>query len=228
MKTLTPPVEILPFKTAPETFDLHMPLMSMPLAFGTRPGDIPADAPYLAAEPALVEKWRQRIGTEGFRIGICWTGSLVNAGMGIDRSFALAELAPLAALPGVRLISLQKLDGLDQLASLPAGMTVESLGEDFDAGDNGFVDSAAAMQALDLVISCDTAVAHLAGALGHPCWTALKHRPEWRWGQTGETSPWYPGMTLFRQTRDGDWGSVFNAMADRLKAQRPLSSQLSQ
>jgi hypothetical protein len=138
--------------------------------------------------------------------------------MGIDRSFPLAELAPIAALPGVRLISLQKLDGLEQLAGLPAGMTVETLGDDFDAGDNSFVDSAAAMQALDLVISCDTAVAHLAGALGRPCWTALKHRPEWRWNLEGDSTPWYPGMVLFRQAANGDWASVFGAMRERLKA----------
>ncbi|HEX2759305.1 MAG TPA: tetratricopeptide repeat protein, partial [Rhizomicrobium sp.] len=215
---LVPKVELLPFHTAPASFDLHMPLLSMPLAFGTRPDNIPAPIPYLSAEPALVEKWRQRIGGDGFKIGICWMGS-TNTGMGIDRSYPLAELAPIAAIPGVRLISLQKLDGLEQLAGLPAGMTVESLGDDFDEGDNAFVDTAAAMQAVDLVISCDTSVAHLAGALGRPCWTALKNQSDWRWMLQKDTTPWYPPMTLFPQEAPGDWPSVFAAMAARLKAQ---------
>jgi hypothetical protein len=226
MQSLVPPVEILPWQTAPDQFDLHMPLMSMAMAFGTRPGNIPTNTPYLSAEPALVEKWRQRIGAHGFKIGICWTGSS-NTGMGVDRSFPLAELAPVAALPGVRLISLQKEDGLGQLADLPAGMAVETLGEDFDAGDNAFVDTAAAMHAVDLVISCDTSVAHLAGALARTCWTALKHQPEWRWIQEDETMPWYPDMRLFRQTSGGDWGSVFGAMAARLKTQLSPTSQSS-
>ncbi len=219
MQGLASPVALLPCETAPAQFDLHTPLMSMALAFGTRPDTVPVQIPYLHAEAALVEKWQQRIGSDGFRIGICWTGS-ANTGMGIDRSYPLRALAPLAAIPGVRLISLQKLDGLNQLADLPTGMTVETLGEDFDAGDNAFVDTAAAMQAVDLVISCDTSVAHLAGALGRPCWTALKHHPEWRWALHDTTTPWYPNMVLFRQAAPGDWASVFAAMADRLKAQR--------
>lgn len=219
MGTLSPAPIIQPDATPPDTFDYHLPLLSLPLAFGTRPDSVPADIPYLKAEPALVEKWKQRIGTDGFRIGICWTGS-ANTGMGIDRSFPLQELAPIAALPGVRLISLQKIDGLAQLADLPAGMKVETLGEDFDSGPDAFVDTAAAMQSVDMVISCDTSVAHLAGALGVPCWTALKHHPEWRWVLKDETTPWYPNMTLFRQASPGDWPSVFAAMTEKLKAQR--------
>ena len=213
---------------APDNGELHYnlagPLMALDrldeaLAFGTRPDSVPAATPYLHAEPALVEKWRQRIGADGFKIGICWRGSN-NADMGIDRSFPLKALAPLAAIPGVRLISLQQVDGLDQLPKLPPGMTVETLGDDFDSGSDAFVDTAAAIQSLDLVISCDTSVAHLAGALGRPCWTALKHLPEWRWTLHEKTTPWYPGMSLFRQDAPGDWASVFAAMAGKLKAQQ--------
>ena len=210
--------EILPPKTAPETFDLHLPLASMPMVLGARPDSIPAEIPYLHAKPALAEAWRARIGARGFRIGLCWAGTF-DPIQGLDRSFPLADCAALAALPGVRLISLQKVDGLEQLADLPAGMTVESLGEDFDAGPDGFVDTAAVMASLDLVISCDTATAHLAGALGRPVWTALKRYPEWRWGDKGEASPWYPTMTLFRQETAGAWEPVFAAMRARLAAQ---------
>jgi tetratricopeptide (TPR) repeat protein len=218
MAGLVSPVEILPHQTPPDAFDLHMPLISMPMAFGTRPETIPADIPYLRPDPALVAKWRARIGDHGFRIGLCWAGS-ANTGMGIDRSFPLAAAAPLAAIPGVRLISLQKTDGLAELAGLPTGMTVETLGEDFDASNGAFVDTAAAMQALDLVISCDTSVAHLAGATGRPGWIALKRYPEWRWILNETSTPWYPGLVLFRQKTHGDWPSVFAAMAERLAAQ---------
>ena len=210
--------EVLSWQNTPPAFDLHMPVASMALAFGTRPDTIPADVPYLKAEDALIEKWRGRIGAEGFRIGVCWAGT-ADPFQGPDRSFPLRACAGLAALPGVRLISLQKLDGLDQLHGLPASMTVETLGEDFDAGPDAFIDTAAAMASLDLVISCDTSVAHLAGALGRPVWTALKRHPEWRWMLEDSTMPWYPTMTLFRQQQIGEWEPVFAAMRERLAAQ---------
>jgi ADP-heptose:LPS heptosyltransferase len=209
--------EIRPWRNAPESFDLHMPLGSMPLAFGTRPHTVPAAVPYLHAEAGLARKWRERIGARGFRIGVCWAGT-PDALQGPDRSFALSQCAGLAALPGVRLISLQKQDGLSELAALPAGMAVETLGDDFDAGPDALVDTAAVMASLDLVISCDTSVAHLAGALGHPVWTALKRHPEWRWMPDDATSPWYPTMTLFRQQNAGEWEPVFAAMRERLAA----------
>jgi hypothetical protein len=209
---------IRPWQSAPDDFDLPMPLASMPLAFGTRPDTVPAAIPYLHAEPALVETWRDRIGPQGFKIGVCWAGS-PDPLQGPDRSFPLRECAVLAALPGVRLISLQRQDGLSELADLPAGMAVETLGEDFDAGNGAFVDTAAALHALDLVISCDTSVAHLAGAMGRPAWIALKRQPEWRWNLNETATPWYPSLTLFRQKEHGDWQSVFAAMRDRLAAQ---------
>jgi len=218
LQGLSPKVELVDEKDAPESFDIHTPLLSMPLAFGTLPETVPANFPYLQAEPALVEKWAARIGSHGFRIGICWTGG-TSFGLG-QRFFPLAALAPIAALPGVRLISLQTGNGLEQVASLPPGMVVETLGDDFDAGADAFVDSAAVLSALDLVISCDTSVAHLAGAMDRPCWVALKRQPEWRWGAEGDTTPWYPAMTLFRQAGYGDWSSVFAAMAVKLTAMR--------
>jgi tetratricopeptide (TPR) repeat protein len=218
LQGLSPKVEVIDQKTAPENFDFHTPLLSMPLAFGTLPDTVPADIPYLQAEPALVEKWAARIGSHGYRIGICWSGG-TNFGLG-QRFFPLAALASIAALPGVRLISLQTGNGLEQLATLPPGMTVETLGEDFDAGADAFIDTAAILPSLDLVISCDTSVAHLAGAMGRPCWVALKRQPEWRWGTEGDTTPWYPTMTLFRQAGFGDWDSVFAAMTAKLKAQQ--------
>ncbi len=136
----------------------------------------------------------------------------------------LLALAPLATIAGVRLISLQKGFGEEQLSDLPPAMRVETLGADFDAGPDAFVDAAAAMMRLDLVVTCDTSIAHLAGALARPVWVALKSDAEWRWMTDRKDSPWYPTMRLFRQRRRGDWREVFEAMAEELRhmlASRP-------
>ena len=199
---------------ADQTFDYQCPLLSLPLAFGTTLQTIPAPIPYMRAEPERILKWRDRLGGEGFKIGVAWQGSR----MDIARWFPLGQLFGLSQLPGVRLISLQKDE--EQAGDLPAGMSIETPGADFDAGPDAFVDSAAIMQSLDLVISCDTAVAHLAGALGRPVWLALKKVPEWRWQLDRTDSPWYPTMRLFRQHAFGDWRSVFGdieaALTERL------------
>jgi tetratricopeptide (TPR) repeat protein len=215
LRTLPVPLTFIPQQTVPPKLDFHVALASLPLLLGTTVETIPAPAPYLKAEAERAAQWRARIGGHGFRIGISWQGKV----RGVNdpfRAFPLAALAPLAALPGVRLISLQKGEGSEQLDHLPAGMVVERLGEDFDAGFDAFIDSAAVMEACDLVISCDTSVAHLAGALGRPAWTALKSVPEWRWLLERSDSPWYPTMTLYRQPRFNDWDSVFASMAGDL------------
>jgi hypothetical protein len=116
----------------------------------------------------------------------------------------------------VRLISLQKNAGAEQLLDLPACMEVETFGDDFDAGPDAFIDTAAIMENLDLVITSDTAVAHLAGALGRPVWVALNYVPDWRWHLDRCDSSWYPTMKLFRQTERGNWRSIFAAMEMRL------------
>src|SRR5205823_3430382 len=122
----------------------------------------------------------------------------------------------IAKLPGVRLISLQKNAGAEQLRDLPAGMNVQTLGNPLDPGPDALVDTAAIMENLDLVITSDTAVAHLAGALGRPVWVALNFVPDWRWLLDRTDSPWYPTMRLFRQTERGNWQSVFAAMEAQL------------
>ena len=200
MPPMTVPGDALP------PIDLICPLMSLPARTGAA---IPTVVPYLTAEPERVARWRDRIGPAGFKIGIAWQG---NPGRTEDlgRSIKLREFAPLAALPGVRLIGLQKNDGIEQLAD---GPPVETLGADFDAGPDGFLDTAAAMMSLDLVITSDTSIAHLAGALGRPVWVALRKVPDWRWQLGREDSPWYPTMRLFRQTERDDWTPIFAAMA---------------
>ena len=191
-----------------EAFDCQSALLSLPLAFRTTFGNIPAETPYLGAEPERVQKWRVRLGDHGFKIGVAWQGSKAGK-IDIGRSFALTEFLGLSQLPNVRLISLQKNEGVEQLEQLPDGMRVETLGDDFDAGDDAFLDAAAVMENLDLVISSDTAIAHLAGALARPVWLALKQVPDWRWMLDRADSPWYPTMRLFRQQTMGDWRGVF-------------------
>ncbi len=198
-----------------ETFDAQIAVSSLPHVFATRLDSVPAEVPYLAAEPALERKWAERIGAGGFKIGVVWQGN-PDPETDMARSIPLAAFAPLAERRDVRLISLQVGFGVEQLAPPPPGMRVERLGDDFDVGPDAFVDTAAAMAALDLVVVCDTSLAHLAGALGRPVWVALKKDAEWRWLRDRDDSPWYPTMRLFRQRRRGDWGAVFAAMAERL------------
>ncbi len=193
-------------------FDLVCPLMSLPSIYRTTEATIPAHVPYLAAEPDAAIRWRARVGDHGFRVGIVWQG---NPSRREDngRSIRLEYYAPLAEVPGVRLISLQKDAGTEQL--IP-GLTVETLGDDFDSGPDGFIDTAAVMMHLDLVITSDTAVAHLAGALARPVWVALRAVPDWRFMLERTDNPWYPTMRLFRQTTRDAWAPVFGAMKEAL------------
>jgi hypothetical protein len=163
----------------------------------------------------LQAKWSARIGAGGIKIGIVWQGN-PNPEADTARSFPVAALQPVAALPRVRLISLQRGFGTEQLDGLPQHIRVETLGSEFDAGTDAFIDTAAVITALDLVVTCDRSIAHLPGALGAPVWVALKKDAEWRWLRQRDDSPWYPTMRLFRQPLRGDWSSVFTAMAHRL------------
>jgi tetratricopeptide (TPR) repeat protein len=214
LQGLGPAIEIMSDKFQPECFDYYISLMSLPLMLKTVLETIPQQVPYLHADKARVEGWRKRLGDRGFKIGVCWQGSKLSTDK--KRSFPLSEFYNISQLPNVRLISLQKSDGLEQLAQMPAGMTVESLGDDFDAGGQAFLDTAAVMKNLDLVITCDTAIAHLAGALAIPTWVVLKQVPDWRWLLARSDSPWYPTIRLFRQTERGVWETVFAQMESAL------------
>lgn len=217
LKRATPAVELIGWGEVPAIFDFHIPLASIPLAVGMRVETISAADHYLTADPARVALWKDKIGSNGFRIGIAWQGH--NLVMGLEgKSFPVAALEPIAKMPGVRLIGLQKNAGSEQLASLPPGMTVERY--EFDNGPDAFLDTAAMMMACDLVISADTGPAHLAGALGVPTWVGLKHVPDWRWFLDRADSPWYPSLRLFRQPVLGDWAGVFGAMKRELTSRR--------
>ena len=181
--------------------------------FRPTPGTMRGDA-YLSADPAAVERWRPAIeAIPGFKVGCVWQGNPEHH-LDACRSFRPAELEPLARIPGVTLVSLQKDQGAGQLAELAARFPLVDLGAGYASGD--WMETAAVMSGLDLVITSDTAIAHLAGALGKPVWIALPRPADWRWGRTGETTPWYGSSRLFRQDRRGDWPAVFRRMADAL------------
>ena len=217
LNTLEGELEIVASIKAARPFDFQCPVMSLPLHFGTRLSSIPSRVPYLHAEDTLIAKWKGRLLLPGLRVGIVWQGS-PGARDARDRSVPLREFFPLANIAGVRLISLQKNHGLDQYENIPRNIAIESLGGDFDGGPDAFVDTAAAMAHLDLVITSDTSIAHLAGALGRPVWIALKYLADSRWLLDREDSPWYPSARLFRQERKGDWASVFSRMEREMRS----------
>jgi tetratricopeptide (TPR) repeat protein len=212
---------------------IHAPMLSLPAIFGTTIDTVPAHVPYLAADPTLVEHWRsllaQALGTgadgdadesftagpvaKPFLIGIAWQG---NPAHRADhwRSFPLEQFGALADLPGVRLISLQTEHGLDQLPRCAGRFPVTEL---TGPRRSDFSTTAAIMAHLDLVITPDTAVAHLAGGLGVQVWVGIGSVSDWRWPRGREDTPWYPTMKLFRQTKLGDWDSVFRRMASALE-----------
>jgi tetratricopeptide (TPR) repeat protein len=191
-------------------FDAHAPLMSLPSLLGTTLDTIPGATPYLTADPAEAAHLATRLPPDpGLRVGLAWAGNSYRAARemaAVDRRRSLdpATLAPLAACPGVRLISLQK----DGAAPLPL---IDLMDEMRD-----FADTAALIENLDLVISVDTAIAHLAGALGKPVWLLNRYDAEWRWLHQRADSPWYPRMTIFTQPTPGDWASVIADVALRL------------
>ncbi|TWA84829.1 tetratricopeptide (TPR) repeat protein [Azospirillum brasilense] len=191
-------------------FDRHIPMMSLPRAFATDLDSIPAAVPYLHADPADVAAWRARVPADGrARVGLVWAGSprtVRGVASPIDRrrSLPLAALAPLADVPGVRFVSLQMGPGASQLAEAPAGMDID----DPMAGVRDFADTAALAETLDLVITVDTSVCHLAGGLGRPTWTLSRADACWRWLGNREANPWYPTMRVFGQDRSGDWSGV--------------------
>ncbi|MDR3438543.1 tetratricopeptide repeat protein [Telmatospirillum sp.] len=199
-------------------FDCHLPLMSAPYLFGTEPDSIPADIPYVRPDPAAVASWSRRLAAlSGVKAGLVWAGAprpddlRVNA---IDRrrSMALAQMAPILGVAGVSFVSLQKGAAAVQIAAL--AQDVRPLDPMDEIGD--FADTAALVANLDLVISVDTAVAHLAGAMGKPVWILSRFDNCWRWLTEREDSPWYPTARLFRQKAPGDWPEVVARVADAL------------
>jgi Tfp pilus assembly protein PilF len=185
-------------------FDVHLPLLSLPLIFGTEINSVPDETPYITPDAQLIERWHERLGAHsGLSVGLVWQG---NPGHPNDRrrSIPFDRLLPLLDCPGVRFVSLQVGPGQEQLIGLESRL--------IDAGANidatTFADAAAIIANLDLVISIDSAIAHLAGTIGKPAWIMLAKASDWRWLHEREDTPWYPQARLFRQVKPGDWGDV--------------------
>jgi tetratricopeptide (TPR) repeat protein len=193
-------------------FDFHCPLMSLPLAFNTRLQTIPASIPYLRAADGAVKKWEGRLGgTNALRVGIVWSGRLAHKN-DRNRSISLSRLARLAN-PNVTLVSLQNEVRAKDAEVLAANKQIRHFGSEL----KDFSDTAALASLMDLVISVDTSVAHLAGALGKPVWILLPFAADWRWLAGREDSPWYPTARLFRQPEMGDWDSVLESVIHGLR-----------
>ncbi|KAA0889865.1 tetratricopeptide repeat protein [Oryzomonas rubra] len=202
------------------SMDCHAHLLSLPLIFQTTVATIPADVPYLRADPADRAIWRGRMGSaESLKVGLVWSGRQ-NLVLNRKRTCNLSIFAPLAAVPNVIFYSLQVGDGAEQATEAPVGLHLV----DLTAHIRDFADTAALIANLDLVITIDTSVAHLAGAMAKPTWVLLPHVADWRWLANREDSPWYPGTRLFRQSVPGDWQGVVRSVASALEQYRSAAS----
>ncbi len=200
-------------------FDLHCPLLSLPRLFATTPATIPAGVPYIVAPADRIAAWAPRLPAEGLRVGLAWSGHPNNV-RDHERSIPFARLASLVGVPGTRFVSLQKdIRATDADDFRRCGNVIELGGELRD-----FADTAAVIAQLDLVITVDTAVAHLAGAMGKPVWVLLPRVPDFRWLLDRPTSPWYPSARLFRKGRADSWDTVIAGAATELaaRAARPV------
>ncbi|MGC1301570.1 MAG: tetratricopeptide repeat protein [Caulobacteraceae bacterium] len=208
-ETLDGPEAIVSPLDPPPPVAAHLPLMSLPFRLGIDRSRLAETTPYLSADPALRERWRARLAeAPGRRIGIAWAGNPAYL-KDHSRSIPFALLAPLLAAPDTCFVSLQKGDAR---AQIPAGAPIRDWTDEI--GD--FADTAALVAELDLVVSVDTAVAHLAGALGHPVWLLNRFNPDWRWGLGTDDSIWYPTLRQFRQPGPEDWPAVIAAVVDAL------------
>jgi len=201
-------------------FDYHCPVMSLARGFGTRPDTAPANIPYLAAPAEDRARWRARLGrASGLRVGLVWSSPAAAAGQGpaqahkANRSISLDLLQPLMRLPGIELIGMQTGPGSASLPEAGAMATIRNLGS--EVGD--FADNAALIEEIDLLVTIDTAAAHLGGALGKRTWVLLASQADWRWLSGRADTPWYPSVRLFRQPAPGDWPAAIGQLVDALR-----------
>ncbi len=196
-------------------FDCHCPLLSLPNAFKTNINTIPNNIPYIK-KPSLQKKiWQNKLNENNFNIGICWQGSSYSKDEG--RSFPVGYFKNISKIKNVKLFSLQKNDGSEQLEINFNEIKIVNLGSDLDK-DAPFLDTAILMKNLDLVITVDTSIAHLAGSMGCKVWVVLQYIPDWRWMLDKKFTPWYPSMKLFRQLKPNDWGNPFKQIEKEIKS----------
>ena len=201
LRTLDEDIVFVDIDPDGNSIDFETPLMSLPYLFNADLNLIPSTTSYLSADQDRIISWKKRLAKDSFKIGICWQGSKSKIDFG--RSFPLTLFKDISKLPNVELISLHKGEGERQIEDINFNLTV--LGNDFDNGEDAFIDTAAVMANCDLIITSDTAIAHLAGALGYRTWVLLKKIPDWRWLLDRNDSPWYPNMKLYRQKERDNW-----------------------
>ena len=216
LRNLHPAVEVMVKGERPQEVDWHSPLLSLPGAFGTDLSNIPAPIPYLQADATKCTAWSRRLATDGLRVGVVWTGNPEHMRDRL-RSIFFSQFRRLTAVAGATFYALQKGLTVAQREELALAGTVVDLGDEL----RDFTDTAAIVANLDLVITVDTSVAHLAGALGKPVWILLPHAPDWRWLRERSDSPWYPTARLFRQTVAGQWNSVLDEVERELQTLVP-------
>jgi hypothetical protein len=200
-------------------YDWHIPMMSLPLALGTTLQTIPAEVPYLKSDPARSKTWLGRVQAatpagSRLRVGLAWAGNPKHKN-DANRSIDPRLLSGLGQVEGVAFFSLQKSNENEKAEVMPPGLRIT----DFASSLHDFAETAALIEHLDLIIAADTAVIHLAGALAKKVWAMIPFVPDFRWGLTGETTPWYPTMRLFRQQTYGNWADVIEGVIESLKAE---------
>ena len=213
ISTLDKHIKVVGNSAKIENYDFQIPLLSLPFHFNINFKTIPFENNYLFAKTDLIKKWKKKIGTNGIKIGIAWKGS--NSEVDRYRSFPIKEFEILSSIKNVRLISLQKNDGIEQL-NQDLIIKVEDHSCEIDTGDQAFLDTAAIINNLDLVITCCTSIAHLSGSLNCPTWVLLAASHDWRWFIDNKDSVWYPSVSLFRQENLNDWKPPFLSIKQKL------------
>ncbi len=197
--------------------ELQIPLLSLPYIFSVSADNLKKiNDPYLYANPSLISLWQKKISQDSnFKIGICWNGNGdQHAPPLLNKNIPLEMFSSLISMPGISVYSLQKLDSQNILEISLATKLITYY--DFDESHGRFMDTAALMQCMNLIITVDTSIAHLAGAMHLPTWILLPYRSDWRWGLQGTTTPWYPTIQLFRQPKPGDWASIIDEIKVKL------------
>ena len=196
-----------------DNIDFESPLLSIPYLLKTDVKTIPANIPYLKADSIKVAEWKNKLNTKKFKVGICWQGSKNKVDRG--RSFSISNFNDISKIPNLELINLYK--GEEEKQILDINFEVTTFNKSLNEKENAFIDTSAIMMNCDLIITSDTVIAHLAGALGCTVWVVLKYVPDWRWMLDRLDSPWYPTTKLYRQNNLDDWVPVFNKIKDDLE-----------
>ncbi len=214
---------LLPTNTAHNllSYDAQATLMSLPAIFYDDEKTLPHDIPYIYPDPTLVNLWKQKIANDNnVKIGICWQADIHNDSSRLSiarRGMPLAKFFQLKNISGITFYSLQKHTGVEQLDNIPKDFPLHFFQNDFDKSHGSFMDTAAIMQHMDVIITVDTAIAHLAGALGRTVWLLLPYTTDWRWIHNRTDSPWYPTMHIFKQSAPFDWDSVMEQVHEKLQ-----------